>query len=136
MDISSLTALFFLLLSDSLGEVDDDINPLSSRRPWLWAWLNGGQSVHSTDKFTEHLLRFRIWARPLLPWSLQCPLETTHKQVNTKVRVFHNDNCYKGKQILFTLGGQRWQLNFVPKHLQGCLVGKWGQEAYLGMFLS
>lgn len=92
IEISSLTVLSFLLLSDSLGEVDDDINPLSSRRPWLRAWLNGGQSVHSTDKCTEHLLRFRIWARPLLPWSLQCPLETTHKQVNMKVRVFRNDN--------------------------------------------
>lgn len=116
IDISSLTALSFLLLSDSLeqpGKVDDDINHLSSRRPWLWAWLNGGQSVHSTDKFMEHLLCFRIWARPLLSWSLQCSLETTHKQVNTKVRIFHNVNCYKGKQVLFKLGGPRWQLNFV-----------------------
>lgn len=69
IDISSLTALFFLLLLDSLeqpGEVEDDINHLSSRRPWLWAWLNGGQSVHSTDKFMEYLLCFRIWAKLLL----------------------------------------------------------------------
>lgn len=35
--------------------------------------------------------------KTLLSRSLQCSLETTHKQVNTEKRLFRDGNCYKGK---------------------------------------
>lgn len=48
INIRPLTALSFLLFSEHLeqfGEDDDEGSHLYKRRPWLWAWLDGGQPI-------------------------------------------------------------------------------------------